>query len=155
PDRCVDIVTFAGSLYYTDRSATARELKRVCRANAIVITYDFEVLLSQVLQWHGLSLEDAEPAYDHSANFAEISEFPSRRAESELISLETSASELAHLLLSEPHIYTAYANRFKVSNPFEQLKNTLAAKGDEFSVGANIYFTKYRLLMRSTALMPV
>lgn len=37
PDDSIDLVTFAGSLSYADREATAVELRRVCRPDAMIV----------------------------------------------------------------------------------------------------------------------
>lgn len=147
-DQNVDIVTFAGSLYYTDRHATARELARVCRPNAIVLVYDFSVRLEPVLERHGITPQSAEMAYDHRVNFAGTPGFASQPAATEVIHLKVTAAELAHLLLSEPHVYAAYADRFQTGEPFDKLRDMLAAEAGQFTIDADIYYTKYSMHLK-------
>lgn len=56
PNKSVDLVTFAGSLFYAKSEELIKELKRVCHAQAVVIPYDFEVLSNDVLLQFGIRL---------------------------------------------------------------------------------------------------
>jgi len=74
-DRSLDVVTFAGSLFYTKSDTLMRELKRVCRLKALAISYDFEILLDDALRQYGISSQVPETDYEHSANFPTVPTF--------------------------------------------------------------------------------
>lgn len=145
PNRSVDVATLAGSLYYADRNAAAEELERVCRREAVIVPYDFEVLLDSILKQHGIAPQDAASDYDHSANFAGVAGFTERTAESDQVSLEVTASELAHVLLSDLRRYEAFSDKYEVEDPFPELENRLASAEEQPSVEAKIYYAKYQL----------
>ena len=95
----IDVVTFAGSLYYAKSHALVKELKRVCRGEALVIPYDFEMLMNDVLRQFGVSPQEVETDYDHGVNFSDAADFVEIAAGSEQVTLEVRAAEVAHVLL--------------------------------------------------------
>lgn len=144
-DRAVDVVTFAGSLFYAKSDTLMREIKRVCRHQALAIPYDFEILLNSALQQYGIGSQDPGADYDHNENFSDCAGFQEITVGYEQVSLEVSATEFAHILLSNSHRYEAFARRYEASDPFPALRNELGATNKKHILEANIYFSKYRL----------
>ncbi|HUQ97829.1 MAG TPA: class I SAM-dependent methyltransferase, partial [Gemmatimonadaceae bacterium] len=99
-NHAVDLVTFAGSLFYVNRDATGVEIRRVCSRNAQVIVYDFEILLDEILQRCGIDPQSAGSKYDHGVNFSGDPGFAEVIVTNERLSVEMSALELTHILLS-------------------------------------------------------
>lgn len=146
PGGSVDVVTLAGSLFYADRRATARELKRVGRKNALVVPYDFEILLDEALRQQGVGLQKAAPDYDHRANFSGAAGFAERVADSEQVSLSVTAAELAHVLLADARRYEVFAKKHGASDPFPALERALRSTGDApLSIRATLYYATYQL----------
>jgi len=144
-DKSVDVVTFAGSLYYTKSDLLIKELKRVCRKPALVIPYDFKVLLDDVLLQCGINLEKTESDYDHEVNFSDSADFIEIITGNEQINLEVTATELAHILLSSSHCYEAFVEKYNVADPFPVLVKELERIKEQHYLKANIYFSKYKL----------
>ncbi len=142
-DHSVDIVTFAGVLFYTKSDMLVAELKRVCKPNAILIPYDFDILLDDLSQQFGIPIPKAMSDYDYSSNFSGISDFLELIVEVQEVSLEVSAIELAHILLSNSYRYDAFSNKYQISNPFQLLVDDLSKA--HHSLKANIFFSKYQL----------
>ena len=142
-DHSVDIVTFAGVLFYTKSDKLVAELKRVCKPNAILIPYDFDILLDDLSQQFGIVIPKAMSDYDHASNFSNVSDFLELVVEVQQVSLEASAIELAHVLLSDSHRYSAFSNKYQISNPFQHLVDDLSKT--HHSLKANIFFSKYQL----------
>ncbi|MEE3715622.1 class I SAM-dependent methyltransferase [Tumidithrix elongata RA019] len=142
-DSSIDIVTFAGSLFYAKTEATVKELKRVCRSEAIIIPYDFEILLEESLQQWGIDAQKTQSAYDHRINFSDISSFTELMVESERVNLKVAAFEFAHILLSSLQRYRAFADKYCVLDPFPLLVSELKTDA-QFLLGANIYYAKYQ-----------
>ncbi len=141
----VDVVTFAGSLYYTKSAALVAELERVCRRPALVIPYDFDVLLGDVLRQLGVLLPDAAPTYDYRVNFSDVDNFVETVVREERVTLEVTVEELAHVLLSNARRHAAFEQNYGAADPFPALTSELAAFGERRSLGANIHYSAYRL----------
>lgn len=145
PDSSVDVVTFAGALFYAKSDALITELQRVCSRDAWVIPYDFEIVLDDVLQQFGFRPEEATPGYDHTVNFSDIAAFTEIVVASEHVSLGATASEIAHIVLSDLQRYEAFVEKFGTSDPYPALTSALEETGVDHVLKANIYFAKYQL----------
>lgn len=143
PGHSVDVVTFAGSLFYADPDATGAELRRVCRDRAVVVVYDFEVLIGELLARYGIDAPDCGFDYDHRANFSGAIGLAEIAAGSERVGVQATASQLAHLLLSDPHRFDHFARRYQMSDPFLPLARELASTLDRSAVEADIYYSRY------------
>ena len=141
-DNSIDIVTFAGSLSYAKSSALVEELKRVCRKQAFIIAYDFEVLVDDILDRCGINPEKPPSDYDHQANFSDDSNFTGIVNDKKEINFKATASEIAHILLSSSYIYDAFAEQNISLDVFSALVNEL--KQLEYDLKASIYFSKYQ-----------
>ena len=141
----VDIVTFAGSLFYTKSPALIKELKRVCRTNATIVVYDFEVLLNDILFQCGIDLAKSTSNYDHAINLSDLSDFTEIITSKKQIKLEVATSDLAHILLSTSCNYDAFVKKYNSSNLFLLLVNELQQVQEQYNLTANIYFAKYQL----------
>lgn len=140
--RSVDVATFAGSLFYADLEAAGVEVRRVCRNGAVVV-YDFEALLGDVLAPFGLDRR-AAPDYDHGANFSGVPGFTALSAGSERVRFQPTASELAHVLLSDLHRFEHFAGSYRVSDPFPPLLRDLQSNAAATAIAADIHYARYR-----------
>jgi SAM-dependent methyltransferase len=145
PDKSVDIVTFAGSLFYAKSGSLIRELKRVCREQALVIPYDFEVLVDEALLHCGINLEKTELSYDFEVNFSDSAGFVETISGKEQIDLEVTATELAHVLLASSYYNQAFLEKYGGADPFPILVRDLERTKELHTLKVNIYFSKYHL----------
>jgi SAM-dependent methyltransferase len=145
PDRCVDIVTFAGSLFYAKSGALVEELQRVCLPRALVIPYDFEILLDDILRGQGIRPQEIQSDYDHAVNFSDTTGFAEIVVGGERIEVELSATELAHVMLADAYCYRAFVEKYGVADPFAALASDLEAIGKRHTLGADIYYSAYRI----------
>ena len=143
--RSVDVVTFAGSLFYADADATRQEIRRVCRDRAVVVVYDFKVLLGELLRRFGINPGVEGSGYDHRANFSGASGFVELAVGSERVNVHTTAPELAHILLSDVHRFDHFAKRYCASDPLPGLVGELQRTYDRATIDADIYYSKYRI----------
>jgi len=141
----VDLVTFAGSLFYADRNAAGVEIRRVCSRNAEVIVYDFEFLLDDILRRCGVDPQAAGSKYDHRVNFSGDPGFDEVTVNNEQLSVEMSALELTHILLSDSNRLDQFVNRYGTTDPSGSLERDLRTATDRLSVDADIYYSKYRV----------
>ncbi len=141
----VDVVTLAGSLFYMDVNVVASELQRVCRKDAVIIPYDFRILLDDILATLSISQQKSDLEYDHTLNFSGQSGFEEITVRQEQIKLELVGDQLAHLLLSEYHLYDKFCSKYSTENPFGDLKDSLVKAGNHFVIKADIFYSKYRL----------
>lgn len=141
----IDIVTFAGSLFYAKSSELTQELIRVCRKSAIVIAYDFEILLDDILWQHGIE-SDKSFSYDHQINFSNDSEFTEIVSDEKQIKFTVTVSELAHLMLSSSYNHNALVEKYGSTDIFSTLVNKLnQVQKQQYTLEANIYFSKYQI----------
>jgi len=141
-----DVVTFAGSLSYAKSESLRRELNRICRDEASVLVYDFEVLLSDLLSGIGLNLSPVDlSSYNHSINISDWEEFKERIVRNEQLDLKPSAEELAHLILSHSTWHDELAALFRDEDPFAPFVSYLKSKGEEFRLPVNIFYSGYRV----------
>lgn len=147
PEHSFDIVTLAGSLYYADTDAASAEILRVCRNDATVLSYDFDILLGQVLQRLGMDSQANGSDYDHRANFSGIDGFTELEVGSRRVSIAVTAPELAHILLSDSHRFDRLASRHDASDVLPALVTDLQRIKDHTTLEADIYFSKYRVII--------
>lgn len=145
PDHLVNVVTFAGSLFYADTDMTCKEVSRVCRDKAVVIVYDFEVLLEKFLRQLGTFLRTGESAYNHRANFSDTSGYLELVTGSDRVNIRATPSEAAHVLLSDAFRFDYFAKRYRTSDPFRLLAEELQLTYDQITIEADIYYSKYRI----------
>ena len=141
----IDIVTIAGSLNYIDQGMLVSELKRVCRADAQVVVYDFKVDLSNVE-----TLLEFEPVnttfdYDHAASLCGHSEVREVIVIEDVLMLDLNPFEVAHLLLSEKARFEALHYKYQVADLFDSLRNDIETRGLVLPVKADIYYSVYAL----------
>ncbi len=132
PDHSADLITFAGSLFYTDTPATHAQARRVARPNALAVVYDFDLDLapafaavlpkppppdmtqppppetsseahSETPASDAPSALPAPSAYNHRINLTGSAGFAERLVRHETVPVPMSPSQLAHVLLSDSH----------------------------------------------------
>lgn len=143
PDASADLITFAGSLVYTDTNATRAEIQRVGRTGGLVVVYDFEIHLSDPLRQ--FEANDPEPAsdYDHARNLSGRLGFIERSVCIESIELAMSGTELAHVILSDSTRLDRLRARLSESDPFDTLVQRLGP--GPHPVPADLYYATYTL----------
>jgi SAM-dependent methyltransferase len=144
-DKSVDVVTFAGSLFYARSELLIKELKRVCRKQALVISYDFEVLVADAWRRCGLNPEKIESDYDFEIDFSDRADFIELIRWKEPVDIDLTATELAHILLSASDSYEAFVEKYNAADPFPILVSQLERTKAPHSLKAKIYFSKYRV----------
>jgi len=145
PDHSIGIATFAGSLFYTDRNLVSIEIRRVCKTDALIIPYDFEILLDEQLNMLDLDHPQTETEYDHTINFSGMDGFKEIINKQEQVTIECTGTQLAHLFLSNADQYDKIAEKYETENPFKNLGEILRKAGNHFFVKANLFYTKYQL----------
>jgi len=139
-DKSVDVVTFAGVLPYLDRAATMAELRRVCRADAVVVTYDFAVALKPVLE--ALGVEAGDGGYDHAANFEGVDGVRVEASERWAVAFQVTPQEVAHLVLAGRSAHGALVKQYGQEGVFDAVRNRVR----ETTLDASLYFTRHTLM---------
>lgn len=145
PDKKIDIVTFAGSLFYAKTPVLIKELHRVCCDKSIIITYDFMVLLDHVLGHFNIIKKEISSDYDCEINFDDNNNFIKIISHMEQIDLTISANNLAHILLGNSFIYELFVEKFRNVDPFTELVKNLEEINNKWLLKVNIYYSKYQL----------
>ena len=110
---------------------------------ALIIPYDFEILLDEYLTDLGIDPKKTDSGYDHNINFSGVEGFDEFLNCQEKISLQISAIELAHILLSDLYRFRTFVDKYDAENPFQNLIDQLKTIREQFSVSADIYYSKY------------
>ncbi len=143
-EQSVDIVTFAGSLYYAKSMSLEDQLSRACNPNGLIIVYDFEVLLEECLADLGLAIPSVASDYDHLANVDDWDNFSLQTRESTKTALDLSPVELAHIVLSDSNRFIEISKNYSVQDPFHSLVDELHKRGKQHSLVADTFSSRYR-----------
>ena len=141
----IDIVTIAGSLNYIGQAKLLSELKRLCRADAQVVVYDFEIDLSNVEALLKLEPVNTLYEYDHAANLSGHSEVREVTVIKDVFMLDLNPFQVAHLLLSEKAQFEALHDKYQVADLFDSLRNDIETREPVLSVNVDIYYSVYAL----------
>ena len=149
PDDEFDVITFAGSLFYTNRKLILPEVCRVLTDGGVVLVYDFRINLDEVLERLGFEIPLNE-AYDHSINFDDL--HPEKlilaKKSHTINDLHVTLNELLHLLLSEQDSAYQFYELIPDRNP-ELMITELRDKmlNDNIKLEVHLFFTLYRYLV--------
>jgi SAM-dependent methyltransferase len=143
-----DSITFAGSLYYAKSQHLLEEVVKVTKHNALVIIYDFEILLDPTLIGLGVTPPSKQQlAYDHAVDFSDLDSrnLQLRNKVKEEMAFTISPKNLSHLLLADNDYYKLLASKFGEADLFEKLTERLQGTtgSDNLQIGALIYYTLY------------
>ena len=144
-DDTIDIVTFAGSLFYAKSPELIQELKRVCKDHCTITVYDFEILFDRIFDLCGIKYNQAISGYNHKVNFSDIKEFNEIIIRNEQIKIEVTSTELAHLLLADSNIYQVFLDKYKQHDHFPSLVNELESFAQTHQLDVTIYYSKYQI----------
>ena len=144
-ENLTEIVTFAGSLNYVNPSRCGAELQRVCRPDATIAVYDFEVHLEAVLELLGIESAPDNDDYDHAASLADWPGFERVSHAIDTRRFEASSEEVTHLLLSDPHVNSAVLDKYGSDNGERVLWEALAKPVGSSELRATVYWSCYRL----------
>lgn len=145
PDASIDMVTFAGVLSYLDAEAATRELKRVCRNNARVCAYDFDIILEDLLRAFGLPEPNSDDPYDHACNLSGQTGLSTLKVVSRVVDLTVTGPQAAHLLLSEKPHYDRLCELLGVPDPFDPIVDGLKRVQWSGRLKANIYYALHQI----------
>ncbi|NLS13408.1 class I SAM-dependent methyltransferase [Vibrio sp. SM6] len=144
PDQQIDLVTFAGSLNYAKSPSLLKELKRVCKPEAHVIVYDFEVHLDEWLLCLGIQMPETAPMhYDHEINFDDCELLRRNIGSVKTVALDVSAQNLAHVLFSSTGRYNRLQAKFQGEDAFHQVVKRLDRSGLNLQIKATTYLYAY------------
>ena len=164
PDHSADVITFAGSLFYTDTPATHAQARRVAKPDALVVVYDFDLDLEEPLaavlpkppapetssEAHSETPASEAPsalpapsAYNHRINLTGRAGFAERVVRHETVPVPMSPSQLAHVLLSDSHRLDRLGQTLGPTSLHPMLTQTLAAQADTHDVPAKLYYAVY------------
>ena len=142
----IDVVSFAGSLFYTKTQRLKNELLRVLTPGAVILVYDFQIILDDLMVSLDLKNNLKVSDYNHSESFDGWSDFTTEIVGTDSIILQLSPAEAAHILLASSDYYGEFQIKFQKTDPFECLKNYLILQGEELELQAKIYFARYCVL---------
>ncbi|WP_028021425.1 class I SAM-dependent methyltransferase [Enterovibrio calviensis] len=144
-DDSVDIVSFAGSLSYAKSDSLVGELLRVCRTNAWIVAYDFEVRLDDSLNLVGVSLPQRASGYNHAENFDGYREFKEVKVHNGKVTINVSSTQLAHVLFSSSRRYLLLTDFFGSQNTFKLVVDKLTAFNHEHKIDIDTYYSIYQI----------
>ena len=140
-----DVVSFAGSLSYTKTSKMKSELLKTLATGGVVLVYDFQVLIDELIASLGVFCRSAASAYNHAENLFDWPEFTSEIVGTDRVLLQLSAQEAAHILLASSDRYRLFQELFPNTDPFCGLFDYMQQQGGEQQLNADIYFARHFL----------
>jgi len=141
-----EIVTLAGSWYYGQSQYLLDEITRVTRSGGIVLLYDFNIVLNEVLSV--LNTPKSESSYNHQINFSKFQSKHLQEVEMKKSSMTFSitSQELAHLILAVKSYYLFLEQKWGKQAVFSKTVNNIQSY--LMSTGSilttNIYSTLYQ-----------
>ncbi len=147
-NKSINIVTFAGSLFYAKSTELIKELHRVCLDKSAIIIYDFVVLLDDILNHFNIARNRPMSNYDSEVNLNDNIDFTKIIVHNEQINITIVAENLAHILLGDSNIYNAFVKKFNVTDPFPMLVKECKTISQKWTLKVNIYFSKYQINTR-------
>ncbi|MEP3208772.1 MAG: class I SAM-dependent methyltransferase [Maribacter sp.] len=149
-DNTFDIITLAGSLWYAKSQQLLDEIVRVGSENCMVIVYDFELLLDDILTKIGFDTRgDSLLTYSHTEDFSGLDTHQITKIDksSERVQIQIATKDLTHLLLSVKEQYTSMVDLYGSNALYDTIKSMLSALSDSgsFTIQANTFATVYRL----------
>lgn len=143
-DRSIDVVTLAGSLFYADRRRAAMEVRWICKSEARIIVYDFEVHLEPWLTLLDLRIPAGDVRYDHRVNFQGIDELKQLSVNEQLESIDVNPTQMAHVLLSDASRLDMLASRFGNEDPLTELTGELGNIASTLQIKATTFWSVYQ-----------
>lgn len=152
-DALFDLVTFAGSIVYAKSQRMLDETIRVARSSAIILLYDFEILIGSVFKLLEIPRSTQTSIYNHRENFDGLNQdgIELLKASSEKISLPIRIKNLAHLLLSDSHDYAVLSTEMGKENLYTRLVEKLTQIHNLDHIPATLYYSLYRRETSSTS----
>ncbi|MEE9314326.1 MAG: class I SAM-dependent methyltransferase [Rhizobiaceae bacterium] len=146
PDKSVDVVTFAGVLSYTNNAETLDELRRVCMPNALIIAYDFEIVLDDIIAAVLPNFNVKISDYNHAENLEGEKGIDTITSDSKKVEFEAGPKHTAHILLSDSNRFDAFTKAFGSKDPFPQLVKEIVMLNLDNSLEAQLYYSVHRLV---------
>lgn len=140
-----DVISFAGSLFYSKSNRLKSELTRTLSPDGIVLVYDFQLFLNNLMASIGMNGSVKVSEYNFLENMKEWAEFSSTIVGTDRVQLNFSAQEATHILLANSYRYRAFQKRFQENDPFSCLKEIIKRQHDELHLNSEIYFARYYL----------
>ncbi len=145
PVQSIDIVSFAGSLYYTKSEILRIELLKACNPEAVIIVYDFEILIEKAMADIGIESQFVSSNYNHAINISDWTCFLPETVAIEQIYWEFSSTELAHIMLADSNRLKIFSEKFQGSDPCKSIVDYFKSNGLKHRLYADIYFSRYRI----------
>jgi len=144
-EECLDVISFAGSLFYTKTDRLKSGLLRKLAPDGVVLVYDFRVNLEDLVASLGVICRSVASGYNHAENLCDWPEFTSEVTSTDQVHLKLSAQEASHLLLANSDRYKSFRERFPHADPFDCLTEQIRRQNNEQQVQAAIYYARYSL----------
>lgn len=146
-----DIITLAGSLWYAKSQELLNEIIRVGTKNSLVLVYDFEILLENILLNLGFeSQADPSGSYNHEEDFSGLDAHAITLVNKEIdkFQVQITVNDLAHLVLSVKEQYTCFGNLYGFHFLYDTIVEKLNSINETgfFDIQANTFSTLYRLI---------
>lgn len=145
--RC-DIVTFAGSLFYTKTASMRKALSKFCPPGGTVIVYDFGVHLNEVMATLDADCPTLASNYDFGVNLDDWEELVVEISGSERLVLDASEEQIAHLLLADSNYHEALRKSLPAGDLLASVRDRLESRSEKTQLLADIYFRRYRVIHR-------
>ena len=150
PEYMFDIITFAGSLFYCKSQDLVDKLVPLCSQRAIILVYDFNIHLEEILLGLGLNTPIEIDQYNHFEDFSGLktNHFIELGRQTETISYPISLNNLVHFLLSHSSIYqnlVEESGRNKITR-YLSMKLAVLPKTLTRNLKADLYYQKYEVI---------
>lgn len=144
----IDLITFAGSLFYCKSQELLDECLRVLNKNGEILIYDFNIHLDNIIQ--SLLSTTIQSDYNHLINFDDLDTENLNKLKSDdfTVSIDIELSDLIQLLQADQILYKALVKKYDADNLEEKLKRTLQStySDGKVTVNAELFYTMYQVV---------
>ena len=138
----IDVVTFAGSLYYAKNDKLYHELQRLLRPRGQLLIYDFQVILDTALQQLDPAPTSVESDYQYIVDLTDWKQFKSEVSQTEQISLPLSPEQLSHILLADSNIYSLIAGKLGYEGLYPKVVSHFNDLAKEHPLIVTLYYSR-------------
>ncbi len=141
----IDLITLAGVLFYLNAEKTIAGLSQTCRKDALIVPYDFEVQIQELMLLFDLSEDGDNGIYDHECNLSGMAGVSTLKQVTRTVEFDVNHREAAHILLSDKLRHTPLADQYNTTDPFDQVVDKLKQMDWQGKLKANIFYSVHQL----------
>lgn len=144
-NQSVALVTMAGVLPYLNLPPFVSELRRICRSEAVLLPYDFKIVLQPLMDLFYPNDTITSSPYDHSKNLSGIQGIVLHSCSETNCYFKLSTDEAISLILSNEKRFEQLSDQFVASPNLKEAMRCVIDESDfDGHLSAQLYWSEHR-----------